>query len=77
MKRGAHLLRALVSPQVPQETLASQLECTQQAVSAWANGTSKPSLERMLKLQSLYGIPVEAWAEETEEAAPSQEPAAE
>jgi transcriptional regulator with XRE-family HTH domain len=67
MKRGAVLLRGLVSPQVNQETVAKELECSQQAVSAWVNGQAKPSLERMLKLEHLFGIPVASWAEEVAE----------
>jgi transcriptional regulator with XRE-family HTH domain len=77
MKRAAVLLRGLVSPQVSQEVVAEALDCSQQAVSAWVNGTSKPSLERMLKLEQLYGIPVAAWAEDVAEAEASPaEPAA-
>ena len=45
-----------------QSEVARRLGVSQQAVYAWVAGTSKPSLERMIKLRDLLGIAVEDWA---------------
>lgn len=62
------MLRSLVTPQVTQEDIANKLGVTQQAVSAWVHGGSRPSLERMMLLERLFGIPIQSWAEDAEDA---------
>jgi DNA-binding XRE family transcriptional regulator len=37
---------------------------SRQTIHAWRTGRSRPSLEAMLRLRELFGIPVEAWAKE-------------
>lgn len=61
MNQGSELLRALTRPQARQDEVAQQLGISQQAVSAWMSGRTKPSYEKKLKLQELFGIPVDSW----------------
>ena len=68
MKHGSELLRALTTPQAKQVEVAQRLGVSQQAVSAWMSGVSRPSYERKRKLQELYGIPVDSWDEESGDA---------
>ena len=39
-----------------QETLASRLQITPQAISKWENGTSDPSTSNLLALAKLYEV---------------------
>ena len=50
-----------------QKQIAAELGCTQQAVSAWLKGLAKPDAQRQQKLQGLYGIPVQAWSETSDD----------
>ena len=62
--RGPALLRqALASPTEPlnQAALALQLGVSQQAVSNWINGRSRPSAESMLELERLFAIDPREW----------------
>ena len=45
-----------------QQGLATALGVTQQAVSAWLKGLTKPSSERISKIEELLGIPASDWA---------------
>lgn len=44
-----------------QETLAEALGVTQQAVSAWLRGVTKPSPERIAKIEAMLGVPADDW----------------
>ena len=46
-----------------QEYLAEHLGVTRQAVSKWENDTAVPTMENLLELSSLFGIPLNALAE--------------
>ena len=46
-----------------QEYLAEHLSVTRQAVSKWENDTAVPTMENLLELSSLFGIPLNALAE--------------
>ncbi|MGO9710595.1 MAG: helix-turn-helix transcriptional regulator [Polyangiaceae bacterium] len=62
--RGSSLLRkALACPTEPlnQAALALQLGVSQQAVSNWINGRSRPSAESMLELERLFAIDPREW----------------
>ena len=62
--RGSVLLRkALACPAEPlnQSALALQLGVSQQAVSSWVSGRSRPSPESMLELERLFGIDPREW----------------
>jgi len=52
---------------VTQEGIATALGVSQQAVSSWVNGGAKPSYQRRLRLQELYGVPLESWDEKPSE----------
>ena len=41
--------------------IANNIGVTHSAVSQWFAGKTKPTLEKALKMQCLYSIPVEAW----------------
>jgi transcriptional regulator with XRE-family HTH domain len=74
LSRAARRLRAALTREADQalpETqaeLARALGVTKGAVSGWCSGECRPSLERMLVIERLYGIAVAEWVE-TEEAA--------
>ena len=61
---GAARLRSELFPRITQAQLAEKLEVTQQAVSAWLHGRSRPDLAKMLKIEALLGIPIASWADE-------------
>jgi transcriptional regulator with XRE-family HTH domain len=64
MTKGAVALREIVAPpRINQTEIAEACEVTQQAVSGWLSGRSKPTADRMRVLQDRYGIPMEAWTE--------------
>ena len=42
---------------------AKKLRVSQQAVSGWIHGRSKPTLSRMVRVRQLLGIEIEAWAD--------------
>jgi transcriptional regulator with XRE-family HTH domain len=61
---GAVLLRkALARPTEPlnQAALALQLGVTQQTVSNWVNGRSRPSADSILELERLFAIDPREW----------------
>lgn len=65
-KRETKASRALteaLTPKLTQEELAERLGVTQQAVSSWANGRTKPSAEVMAKIEDLLGISMRSWVE--------------
>jgi transcriptional regulator with XRE-family HTH domain len=47
-----------------QETLAEALGVTQQAVSAWLRGVTKPSPERIKRIETLLGVSATDWLDE-------------
>lgn len=63
---GATLLRKRVSPEITQGELAKALGVSQQAVSGWISGHSKPSRDRAVQIERLFGIPVSAWSDADE-----------
>jgi transcriptional regulator with XRE-family HTH domain len=46
-----------------QAELAQALGVTQQAVSRWFCGASRPSAAAMREIERLYGVPMHAWFE--------------
>jgi plasmid maintenance system antidote protein VapI len=72
--RGSILLRkALACPTEPlnQSALALQLGVTQQAVSRWVKGRSRPAPESILELERLFGIDPREWLYRRQPAPPS------
>lgn len=65
--QGALLLRQSVSGErrMTQVQLAEHLDVSQQAVSAWIRGTSRPDFRRQILLQDLFGIHAADWEIET------------
>lgn len=66
LTKGALTLRDLIKPTPPpmtQKGLAEALGVTQQAVSAWLRGATRPSYETRLKIEKLLGVPVDSWTE--------------
>lgn len=57
---ASRALKRLVRRPTQQE-IAAQLAVTQQAVSSWINGTTRPDPARMAKLEELFGIPMRDW----------------
>lgn len=41
--------------------IARRLNCDESSVRAWVAGRTRPSLQRRLQLERVYGIPAEAW----------------
>lgn len=60
---GASQLRRALAPAMNQARLAEKLGVSQQAVSNWLHGTSKPTLKTMAALEDLLGIPIRSWGE--------------
>lgn len=46
-----------------QQGLATELGVTQQAVSSWLRGVSRPNYETRKKIEDLLGVPVDAWTD--------------
>lgn len=44
-------------------TLGDHLCLSRQAVSYWADGTTRPTTDRQAKIEDLLGIPMRAWAQ--------------
>lgn len=72
MKDRSRAARLLSEKLMSQTDLAKELDVTPQAVSAWINGRTTPTPDRMAKLEELLGIPMRAWTEEDA----AEEPAA-
>jgi transcriptional regulator with XRE-family HTH domain len=53
---GARLKQARLAAKLTQENVASDLLCTRQAISAWENGKTLPTLIEFRELASLYGV---------------------
>lgn len=68
ISRAAKALSGIVKPvrSVTQKELAARLGCTQQAVSAWLKGASKPDHDRRAKLEEQFGITAASWDEPAE-----------
>ena len=54
-------LRDLLTPRMRQTELAEKLGVTQQAVSHWVSGMSRPDPDRMKQIEDLLGIPMAEW----------------
>lgn len=78
ISKGARSLRRILSPQqtLTQKQLAEKLGVTQQAVSAWLRGGSRPDHRRMQAIESLLGVSVADWDEPAEVSDDSGEHAA-
>lgn len=63
--RASLELRKLLSPRpkMTQSKLAEELGVTQQAVSAWLKGISRPNADRIARIEELLGVPAEHWDE--------------
>lgn len=71
--RGAEALKSLVTPpRVNAAEIAARCEVSTQAVSSWMQGRMLPSPARMRILQDEYGIPMEAWTEDSAPEADSE-----
>ena len=66
MSSGAKRLLAATTrePQISRARLAENLGVSKQAVSAWGRGISRPSVEHLVKIEELLGIPVAEWVHE-------------
>lgn len=67
ISKAATDLRALLKPVPPpmtQQGLAEALGVTQQAVSSWLRGVTRPNYETRMKIAELVGVPVEDWTTE-------------
>ena len=56
---GNYLAKLRREREIKQTTVAYELKVTDKAVSKWENGKSKPNLEQLKKLSSLYNVPLE------------------
>ena len=66
MTKAATALRSLLRPEPPpftQQALAKELGVTQQAVSAWLRGTTRPGYETRMKIETLLGVAIADWNE--------------
>ena len=52
-----------------QAELAEALDVSRQAISRWEVGTSVPSMENLLRLGKLYGVSINAFVDEKDQAA--------
>lgn len=64
MTKAARELRRLLKPTPPpmtQQGLADALGVTQQAVSAWLRGVTRPNYETRMKITGLLGVAIDDW----------------
>ncbi len=60
--RGRDLLRAvLTTQQISQVAIARKLQLSQNSVSLWTRGLSRPEHHHRLALQNLLTIPADSW----------------
>ncbi len=66
---AARRLKSIVRPSqaVTQKSVADYLGCTQQAVSAWLNGITKPEPGHRESLFARFGIRPDEWADDPAE----------
>lgn len=58
---GARLRRAIAERGITEAEAARELRVLSQSLSNWLCGHGRPELVAMVKIQRVYGIPVEAW----------------
>lgn len=79
MEQRKTLARLRVKKGLSQKEVAKELGVTRQAVSGWESGRTQPSVEKLVAVCRLYGVPVEElcreWVEEAveEEISPVEE----
>lgn len=79
MEQRKTLARLRVKKGLSQKEVAKELGVTRQAVSGWESGRTRPSVEKLVAVCRLYGVPVEElcreWVEEAveEEISPVEE----
>ena len=68
LTRAAKLLREMVAPRhrITQSRIAKLCDVSQQAVSGWLCGRSRPAEHLRPLLEAWTGIPVEAWLTDEE-----------
>lgn len=59
MEKNRILARLRVEQGMTQKELAEELHVTRQAISQWESGTTMPSMEKLLALSRIFGVPAE------------------
>ncbi len=68
---GAQQLKEALTPKLSRAELAEKLGVTKQAIYAWLNGIARPDPDKMVEIERLTGIPMQAWTVEATEKDPA------